>query len=423
LNEDTGRIDAVAEVDGTDILAKAAAVPVVAKEKDLFSRNHDGSYFEYFDSIDEDKFDQILKWAGDRKASDVRFQTDLPVMADIGGKKVPITRKRIGQPEIERIVRYVYGEHGPGMIIAGYDLDPSHEVRLEQGKIYRYRVNFTGIRVPGGRGISATIRTLPTMPPLIEDLGIEAEIMANLRPRQGMVLVTGPTGSGKSTLLAAIVRHIAEKPDANEAILEYSSPIEYVYDGIDMPSSIIAQTEVGTFLRNFDDESMSAQYAHAVRNSLRRKPDIILIGEARDKATIQASVEAALTGHLLYSTLHVVGVPETLRRIVTPFPGDEREAMGVDIMQSMRMVVTQLLFDRVGGGKVACREFMIFDDRTRASFLAKPVNTWPAMARRLMAENRVPCSRMSNSAWKLLEKGLISRDTFKGIVESERDKA
>ena len=393
------------------------------RPSDLFATRHDGSTFDYFDSIDEEKFDALLQWAGERKASDVRFQTDLPVMADIGGKKVPITRKRIGQPELERIVRYVYGEHGPGMIIAGYDLDPAHEVRDLDGRINRYRVNFTGIRVPGGRGISGTIRTLPTMPPRIEQLGIEPNIVANLRPRQGMVLVTGPTGSGKSTLLAAIVRHIAEKPDANEAILEYSSPIEYVYDGIDTPSSIIAQTEVGTFLRNFEDDSMSAQYAHAVRNSLRRKPDIIMIGEARDKATIQASVEAALTGHLLYSTLHVIGVPETLRRIVTPFPGDEREAMGVDIMQSMRMIVTQLLFDRVGGGKVACREYMIFDDRTRAQFLNKPVNTWPAHARRLMAENRVPSSRMSNSAWELLQQGLISRDTFREIVEGERDKA
>ena len=414
------------EEDGEPIESGAIPVgpaPAASSSIDLFAQRHDGTFFEYEDSLDEEKFDQILKWAGQRKASDVRFQTDLPVMADIGGKKVPITKRRIGQPELERIVRYVYGEHGPGMIIAGYDLDPAHEVRLEDGLIYRYRVNFTGIRVPGGRGISGTIRTLPTMPPRIEQLGIEADIVSNLRPRQGMVLVTGPTGSGKSTLLAAIVRHIAEKPDANEAILEYSSPIEYVYDGVETPSSIIAQTEVGTFLRNFDDDSMSAQYAHAVRNSLRRKPDIILIGEARDKATIQASVEAALTGHLLYSTLHVIGVPETLRRIVQPFPGDEREAMGVDIMQSMRMIVTQLLFDRVGGGKVACREYMIFDDRTRASFLSKPVNTWPAMARRLMQENRVPSSRMSNSAWKLLEQGLISRHTFREIVESERDKA
>ena len=403
--------------------ASTAAEKAAPPSQDQFSVKHDGSVFEYEGSLNEREFDELLRWAGDRKASDIRIQTDLPVIIDSGGEKVKITKRPIGAPEIEMIVRYVYGDHGGGMLIKGDDLDPSHEVRMGREGLRRYRVNCTSIRIPGGRGVSITIRTLPTTPPLLESLNIEPEIVANTRPHQGMILVTGPTGSGKSTLLASIIRYLAEKPDANAAILEYSSPIEYVYDGLKTPSCVIAQTEVGKHLRDSENDSMGAQYAKAVRNSLRRKPDIILIGEARDKATIEAAVEASLTGHLLYSTLHVIGVSETLRRIVQPFPGDEREAMAVDIMQSLRMIVTQLLFPRRGGGRVAIREYMIFDNQTRNKFLNRNVNEWPAYARRLMQEKSVPSQRMAEGAWKQFMDKTITADTYKEIVRSERDGA
>ena len=390
---------------------------------DQFSVKHDGSVFEIDGFLTEQTFDELLRWSGDRKASDIRIQTDMPVIIDSGGEKVKVTRRPIGQSEIETIIRYVYGDHGGGMLIKGDDLDPSHEVRMGRLGIRRYRVNLTSIRIPGGRGVSITIRTLPTTPPLLDTLGIEPEIRANLRPHQGMILVTGPTGSGKSTLLASIIRDIAEKPDAHATILEYSSPIEYVYDGLDTPTCVIAQTEVGRHLRNSDDESMGGQYAYAVRNSLRRKPEIILIGEARDKATIEAAVEASLTGHLLYSTMHVIGVAETLRRVVQPFEPQNREAMAVDIMQSLRMVVTQLLYPRRGGGRVACREYAVFDNQTRGKFLNRHPNEWPAFARKLMAEKRIPCQTMAQGAWKLFRDKQLTADTYKGIVASERDSA
>src|SRR3546814_4810216 len=135
-----------------------------------------------------------------------------------------------------------------------------------------------------------------------------------------MILVTGPTGSGKSTLLSAAIRSLVEDENANEKVLEYSAPVEYVYDRVSMPSSVVFQTEVGRHLRPKDAHDEGSLFAYAVRNALRRKPTIILIGEARDRATIQASVEAALTGHLLFTTMHTIGVGETLRRAVTPFP-------------------------------------------------------------------------------------------------------
>jgi defect-in-organelle-trafficking protein DotB len=304
-------------------------------------------------------------------------------------------------------------------VVAGRDADgvPDSWKRL------RFRVNCTTIRLPGADGIQMTIRALPSKPIKLSELGIEQDILDNIRPSQGMCLITGPTGSGKSTLLASIVAHICEQKEYHEKVLEYSAPIEYVYDEIKMPNSIVAQTEVGRHLRPKDEgdegSGQASLFAYSVRNALRRKPTMIIIGESRDKATITASTEAALTGHLLYSTVHTMGVPETLRRMVIPFPAEERRGMAVDIMESLRMVVTQLLVPRKGGGKVAVREYMIFDPDTRAAFLKKDTEEWPKLARSMMDARTATSQKLTRGARALIEKGLITDETYDYITSRE----
>ena len=270
----------------------------------------------------------------------------------------------------------------------------------------------------GGKGVQITIRALPSTPIEIDKLGIEPGIVKNVRPEQGLILVTGPTGSGKSTMLSSVIRMLVERQDGNEKVLEYSAPIEYVYDGIAMPSSIVHQTHAGRDLRprgveGGDERSI---FAYCVRNALRRKPTIIVIGEARDRATIEAVVEAGLTGHLVFSTMHTIGVAETLRRAVMPFPDDARRSMAVDIMESLRMVVSQLLLPKIGGGKVGCREFMVFGREVREEFLKEEVDRWPRLARRLLAEERAVGRTMSKSALDLLGRGLIDEATYERVA-------
>src|SRR3546814_16954187 len=108
----------------------------------------------------------------------------------------------------------------------------------------RFRVNATGGRMAGGDGIQITIRTLPSEPPPMADLGIETAIIANLRQPQGMILVTGPKASGTSTLLSAALRSLVEDENANETVLEYSAPVDYVYDRVSMPSATLFTTKV-----------------------------------------------------------------------------------------------------------------------------------------------------------------------------------
>lgn len=389
------------------------------KKENIFAETFDGEVFgDWSLHLNRDNFDDLLEFAAMRKASDITIQPDMVVMAEIGGQIVPITEKIISPAEVDDLVRYTYQEDGPAQLASGYDLDPAHEVRIKGVGQRRYRVNITNGRIIGGQGAQLTIRTLPSKPIEISKLNIEQAIIDNWRPEQGLVFVTGPTGSGKSTLLSSGIRMLVERPDANEKILEYSRPIEYVYDGIIMPSSVIHQVHAGKDLRPRDgDGDEGSIFAYCVRNALRRKPTIILIGEARDKATIEASVEAGLTGHLVYTTMHTIGVAETLRRAIIPFPEGSRRAMGVDIMESMRMVVTQLLLPKIGGGKVGCREFMVFSPKVRDRFLnEKDVDSWPRLARRLLAEQAAVGQTMQQAALKLLYDGQISKDTYKRVA-------
>lgn len=388
------------------------------KSNTVFATGHDGSTFEIGSFLTRDVFDDMLVWASNKKASDTTLQSGLPVVSEIAGMLIQITNRPISHAEIDDIVRYVYGENGPAELASGFDLDPSHEVRI-YGEMKRFRINITGGRsLEGNKGIQMTIRSLPAEPIHVSKLNVEQAILDNFRPAQGLVLVTGPTGSGKSTLLSSCIRMIVEQPEANEKILEYSAPIEYVYDGLDMPSSIVHQTHAGRDLRPRGVEAGDEQsiFAYCVRNALRRKPTIIIVGEARDRATIEASVEAGLTGHLVYTTMHTIGVGETLRRAVMPFPDSVRAAMAVDIMESLRMIVSQLLLPRKGGGKVGCREYMVFSRDAREAFLKEPIDNWPRVARRLLAEERVLGQTMSEGALNLLWEDLIDEETYELIA-------
>ena len=374
-----------------------------------------GEVFHYQDQLDDTKLDDLLIWGITREISEFSIQTGSVVMAAVGGKMCKITDIPTTANEVESIVRYIYGENGPAEIRGGADIDVSHEIKTEHNEFRRFRVNITGGRFAGSVGMQISIRALPEQPIAITDLNIEDEIVNNLRPSQGMILVTGPTGSGKSTLMASAIRNIIEQPDANEKVIEYSAPIEYVYDNVEKPSSLVFQTHAGFHLRPKGKSTENSSFSYCVRNALRRKPTIIVIGEARDKETIAASVEAALTGHLLFSTMHTKGVGATLRRAVLPFPEPTRESIAIDIMESVQMIVTQLLLPRVDGGQVACREYMVFNDEIRDSFLNEPINNWTHHSRELLSDEQVCGQSIMDSALKLVEQGEIENSTFQRL--------
>lgn len=350
--------------------------------------------------IGEEHLDELLLWCVQQKASDTTLQTDRPVYIEVDGILFPVTRRALDSADMANILNRIYGADALAKLASGRDLDLSYEVRPDRNTRVRFRTNITAILSRGRDSVQVTLRTLPNLPPTLKDLGIEDKIIENWAPRQGLVLVTGPTGSGKSTLLAAGCRMLIERKEGCGKMLGYEAPIEYVYDGITGPRSLVAQSEIPRHLPNF---------AAGVRNALRRKPNIILVGEARDRETVTAAIEAGQTGHLVYSTVHTIGVAATIRRMVSVFEPSERTERAFAMMETLRMVVTQALVPKVGGGRIGLREFLVFDENVREILLDLPIEKWTTETQRLLVRYG---QTMEQTATKAFKTGLIDRRSY-----------
>jgi defect-in-organelle-trafficking protein DotB len=350
--------------------------------------------------ITDEHFDDLLLWSASHKTSDTTFQTDRPVYMEVDGILFPVTRRPLDSADMANVLGRVYGPDALAKLASGRDLDLSYEVRPDRNTRVRFRVNITAILSRGRDSVQVTMRTLPNLPPTLKDLGVEDKIVENWSPRQGMILVTGPTGSGKSTLLAAGCRMLIERPEGCGKMLAYEAPIEYVYDAITGPRSLVAQSEIPRHLPTF---------AAGVRNALRRKPNIILVGEARDRETVSAAIEAGQTGHLVFSTVHTVGVAATIRRMVSVFEPAERTERAFAMMETLRMIVTQALVPRIGGGRLGLREFLVFDDNVREILLDLPIEKWTSEAQRLLIRYG---QTMEQTATKAFREGLIDRRSY-----------
>ncbi|MDF3054642.1 MAG: dotB [Gammaproteobacteria bacterium] len=336
--------------------------------------------------------DELLTFCAEQQASDITFQTSEPVVVEIYGRLHKITKRKLTHGEVSNILNAIYGPNGTTQILSGEDVDTHYEFTPTRGLRYRFRVNGTGCQVEGHAGIQLTLRTIPTLPPDLATLNLPPNILAALTPEDGVVYITGATGSGKSTLLASIIKDIAQDPDSHRKILTYESPIEFVFDDIEKPSTVISQSEIPRHLPSF---------AAGVRNALRRKPRLILVGESRDAE--------ALTGHPVYTTLHSNGVAETIRRLVGSFPSDERVGRTIDIIETIRLIIWQKLVPTVDGKRVALREYLIFDEGVRDKLLSIDPTAVTAKTRELVREYG---QTMLTDVEKKFSEGVISEQTY-----------
>jgi twitching motility protein PilT len=224
----------------------------------------------------------------------------------------------------------------------------SCDISYSVAKLSRFRVNIFTQR--GSCGI--VMRVIPTDIPDFKTLGLPAELneAADLRP--GIVLVTGPTGSGKSSTLAAFVDKINENRACHVITIE--DPIEFLHRH---KKATIHQRELHTDCPSF---------ALALRAALRQAPKLILVGEMRDKQTIEVALEAAETGHMVYSTLHTIDASKTVERIIGVFPLEEQNAIRGRLAKSFRYIISQRLIPRMDGtGRAAAFEILKATVRTR----------------------------------------------------------
>jgi defect-in-organelle-trafficking protein DotB len=365
-------------------------------------------YVNYFPNeparFEAKSLDDILVFCNRINASDVTFQTGSPVMAEIYGRLYTVTKRCLSNAEVGDLLNAIYGPNGTTQIARGEDVDTHFEVRPNRSERYRHRVNGVGIHVDGHEGIQITIRTIPSTPPRLADLDLPESITKAIAPHEGVVYVTGATGSGKSTLLAAIIRDLAEDPESHRKILTYEAPIEFVYDEIQTQTAVVSQSEIPRHIPSF---------AAGVRNALRRKPRLILVGEARDAETISAVLEAALTGHPVYTTLHSNGVAETVRRLVGSFSKEERIGRTIDIVETMRLIIWQRLVPTVDGKRVALREYLVFDENVRDELLSVDPERVTQKTRELVQKYGHP---MQIEVDKRYEEGYIDERTHRVLT-------
>jgi twitching motility protein PilT len=205
----------------------------------------------------------------------------------------------------------------------------------------RFRVNM----FRDANGVGAVFRQIPSKILTFEQLGLPAVLKDLCGIPKGLILVTGPTGSGKSTTLAAMIDHINKTRRAH--IITVEDPIEFVHKS---QASLVNQREIGGHTRSF---------SRALRAALREDPDIILVGELRDRETVALALEAANTGHLVFATLHTNTAVTAVDRVVDQFPAEEQAQARSVLSEVMRGVVAQTLCKRMGGGRLAALEVLI----------------------------------------------------------------
>ncbi len=353
--------------------------------------------------------DKMLQHAETLSASDITIQTGSPIYAEVYGRLLRITNRSLSNTELGDLINAIYGPNATTQLLSGKDIDTHYEFRPNRGVRYRYRVNGTSCLVEGHDAIQITLRTIPTTPPRLETMGLPDNIVEAIAPQEGIVFITGATGSGKSTLLASIIRNLIESENSNRKVLTYEAPIEFVYDEIETISAIVSQSEIPRHLPSF---------AEGVRNALRRKPRLIMVGECRDAETISAALEAALTGHPVYTTLHTSGVAETMRRLVTSFAGEERVGRTIDILETIRLCIWQKLVPTVDGKRVALREYLIFDEEVRDILLTGDPNDVTSSTRKLVRQRG---QLMTEDARQKFEEGIISERVYKIIIAGTKE--
>ncbi len=241
---------------------------------------------------------------------------------------------------------------------------------------------------------AAAFRIIPIDIPSLDDLGAPEVYKKLIEREKGLILVTGPTGSGKSTTLAAMINQI--NITAHKHILTVEDPVEFIHLN---KKCVFSHRGVGE-----DTKSFSA----ALKFAMRQDPDIILIGEMRDRETIEAGLTAAETGHLVFGTLHTSSAPGTINRIIDVFSGDEQPQIRAMIASSLVAVIAQALLPKLGGGRVAASEILVTNHAI--SNLIREDKVHQIYSQMQLGQGNSGMQTQTQSLIKFYKDGKISRD-------------
>lgn len=335
----------------------------------------DGLWPEQPEKLTEEGLDRLLVWATELGASRINLQSNHQLALRVYGRVRKVTSRPLGPDEVELAVNRLYSGEGVARIKGGHPIDVAYEVQPDRHTRLRFRVNAVGVQGKGTGGIDIVLRPIPRLAPRLSEQRVEHGIADNFRPGNGMVMIAGATGSGKSTLIGGMIREKLEDPDGNYDIIEGAAPVEFLYDQVSMPAATMSQCEIPRDVETFDE---------FIRACMRKEPTDIVVGECRDEATMRAAVQAAISGHMLLSTLHSNDIALSMQRMVSLCPPHERSSLTIAIAQSLRLLVNQRLAPSTDGKRTAIREFLVVDGTLRDRFLDTDPSTWPSLTRQAL---------------------------------------
>lgn len=332
------------------------------------------------------KIDAFFKLMNEEGASDLHLIAGERPMLRITGDIERVKYKVLDNDDLRIMLYEITPEHKIKQFEETGDVDFGYEV----ASLARYRANYFMQK----NGIGAVFREIPSTILTAQDLGLPAVISKLASLPRGLVLVTGPTGSGKSTTLAAIVDE-ANKT-RKDHIITVEDPIEFVHKN---ERCVVNHREVGIHTNTFSS---------ALRGALREDPDIILVGEMRDLETISLAIEAASTGHLVFSTLHTTSAHKTVDRMIEVFPAEQQQQIRSTLADGLRAVVAQVLFKRIDKkGRCVALEILIATPAVRNLIREAKTYQIPSM---VQTGKRYGMQLLDDAIMNLLNKGWISAD-------------
>lgn len=340
---------------------------------------------------------ELLTTMVDKKGSDLFITSGFPPAIKIDGVVRPVGKQALTPRDSAVVVRSIMNDKQS----KEFDATKECNFAIAPARIGRFRVS--AFIQQGYTG--AVLRTINTEIPTFEDLDLPPILKEVAMAKRGLTILVGGTGSGKSTTLAAMVGH--RNNNSQGHIISIEDPIEYVHEH---KGCVVTQREVG-----IDTDS----WFTALKNTLRQAPDVILIGEIRDRDTMEYGIQFAETGHLCLATLHANSANQALDRIINFFPEERRQQLLMDLSLNIRCLASQRLIPREGGkGRIAAFEIMLGSPLIADLILKGEVNT----IKEIMAKsNRLGMKTFDQSLFDLYEAGVISYEAALRNADSKND--
>jgi twitching motility protein PilT len=329
---------------------------------------------------------RLLQTVLDKDATDLHICVGAAPAMRVDGKLYRLRSLPLTGDETQEFAYSLMTEKQRAMFEADNELDMSFRWKEKS----RFRANF--FRQKGY--ISGALRRIPTEVLPLEKLGLPSGVTKIISRPNGLVLVTGPTGSGKSTTLASIVNEINILHRGH--ILTIEDPIEFVHDH---KNCLVSQREVGTDTFSF---------AAALRTALRQDPDYVLVGEIRDRETMEIALRIAETGHLTMATLHTNTAIQTIHRVLDFFPSDQQEMVRTQLSFVLQCIISQNLMRRIDGGRCLCPEVLIPNHAIR--HLIRDDKTHQIYTQMQVGQKTSGMLTMNQSLKNLMEQRIVSRE-------------